>query len=136
MPTIETSAPFIALDVGDAPEVIAPDGSAVRVLVRSESGSMAQFLLPGFAVSRAVVHRTVTELWYFIAGRGQMWLSFSGHEAIVDVVAGSSIAVPVGTAFQFCSRSADALQVVAVTMPPWPGDGEAVVVSGPWSATV
>ena len=35
---------------------------------------MARFSLPPFAVSRAVVHRTVDEVWYFLAGHGRMWL--------------------------------------------------------------
>ena len=127
---------FAALHVDDAADVLAPDGSVVRVLARTGGGSMARFSLPGFGVSRAVVHRTVDELWYFIAGRGQMWLRCGDHESIIDVVPGTSIAIPVGTAFQFCSRSADTLQAVGVTMPPWPGHDEAVVVNGPWSATV
>jgi mannose-6-phosphate isomerase-like protein (cupin superfamily) len=45
------------------------------------------------------------------------------------------VSIPVGTAFQF--RASDmALESVAVTMPPWPGDGEAELVSGhdPWRA--
>ncbi len=132
----ESPVGFAALHLDDAPEVLAPDGSMVRVLVRTTGGSMALFCLPGFGVSRAVVHRTVDELWYFVAGRGQMWLRCGGQESIVDAVPGTSVAIPVGTEFQFRSVSADTLQAAGVTMPPWPGENEAVVVKGPWSATV
>ena len=127
---------FATLHPDDAPEVIAPDGSAVRVLVRSAGGSMARFSLPPFAVSRAVVHRTVDEVWYFLSGHGRMWLRNNHHETIVAVAAGLSVAIPAGTAFQFRSDSAQPLQAVGVTMPPWPGDDEADAVHGPWPATL
>lgn len=127
---------FATLHVDAAPEVVAPDGSAVRVLVHTASGSMARFSLPAFAVSRAVVHRTVDEVWYFLAGTGRMWLRAGDREATVDVTAGMSVAIPVGTAFQFRSDSAEQLQAIGVTMPPWPGEGEALPAEGPWSATV
>jgi mannose-6-phosphate isomerase-like protein (cupin superfamily) len=127
---------FAAMHVDNAPDVVAPDGSAVRVLVRTASGSMARFSLPPFAVSHAVAHRTVDELWYFLAGSGRMWLRAGDREAIIDVAAGLSVAVPVGTAFQFRSDSAEPLQAVGVTMPPWPGEDEAIALAGPWPATV
>lgn len=97
---------------------------------------MARFSLPPFAVSRAVAHRTVDELWYFLAGSGRMWLRCGERETIADVAAGLSVAIPAGTAFQFRSDSAEPLQAVGVTMPPWPGEDEALPAEGPWSATV
>jgi len=51
----------------------APDGSNVRLLVSGRNGSMAHFELPPGQTSRAVAHRTVEEIWYFLAGRGEMW---------------------------------------------------------------
>jgi mannose-6-phosphate isomerase-like protein (cupin superfamily) len=127
---------FTVVHVEDAPEVVAPDCSAVRVLVRTAGGSMARFSLPPFAVSRAVAHRTVDEVWYFLAGSGRIWLRSGDREEIIDVIAGLSVAIPGGTAFQFRSDSAVPLQAVGVTMPPWPGEGEALPAEGPWSATV
>ncbi len=127
---------FATLHVDDAPEVVAPDGSAVRVLVRTAGGSMARFSLPPSAISRAVVHRSVDEVWYFLAGSGRMWLRFGAREAVIDVAPGMSVAIPAGTAFQFCSNSAASLQAIGVTMPPWPGPDEALPVEGPWSETI
>jgi mannose-6-phosphate isomerase-like protein (cupin superfamily) len=127
---------FSGLPVDVAPDVVAPDGSAVRVLVRTARVSMARFSLPPFAVSRAVAHRTVEEVWYFLAGTGRMWLRGGGRDAIIGVAPGMSVAIPAGTAFQFRSDSAEPLQAIGVTMPPWPGNGEAVAVDGPWAATI
>jgi len=119
-----------------APDVMAPDGSEVRILCGLSRGSMAQFSLPAGAVSKAVAHRTVEEVWCFIAGRGRLWRRLDGKEEIVEVGAGVSISIPVGTQFQFRCDGAEPLVAVGTTMPPWPGGDEATVVEGPWKPTV
>ena len=55
------------------PDAIAPDGSAVRLLLELRGGGMAHFELGPHQVSKAVTHRTVEEIWYFVSGQGQMW---------------------------------------------------------------
>jgi mannose-6-phosphate isomerase-like protein (cupin superfamily) len=115
------------------PDAIAPDGSAVRVLVSLAGGSMAVFELAAGATSAAVRHRTVEELWYFVGGRGEMWRrDADGEESVVAVEAGVSLDIPLGTAFQFRSTGTEPLAAVGTTMPPWPGDDEAVPVEGVW----
>ena len=122
--------------VNGAPDAIAPDGSEVRVLCRTGRGSMAQFVLPPGAVSHAVAHRTVEELWCFIAGRGRMWRRFGDRDEVVGVGPGISVSILAGTHFQFrCSGDGDPLVAVGVTMPPWPGEAEAYAVEGYWSPT-
>jgi mannose-6-phosphate isomerase-like protein (cupin superfamily) len=59
-----------------------------------------------------------------------MWRSQDGHEDVVSIGPGTCLTIPLGTAFQFRSLAGDPLSVVAVTMPPWPGDDEAVLVDG------
>ena len=56
-----------------SPDVVAPDGSDVRILLRLDRGGMAQFELAAGQVSRAVAHRTVEEIWYVLHGTGEMW---------------------------------------------------------------
>ena len=116
------------------PDVMAPDGSEVRLLSISVRGSMAHFRLPPGAVSKPVRHHTVEELWFFTSGHGQMWRRDAGGEAVLDVEAGMSIDIPVGTSFQFRAGDGAALEAVAVTMPPWPGMEEAEFVIGVWEA--
>ena len=115
--------------------VVAPDGSDVRVLLGLAGGGMAHFSLPAEAVSAAVTHRTVEEIWFIIAGSGQMWRRQGSIEAVTELAAGTCVTIPLGTHFQFRAGRACALEAVAITMPPWPGDGEAVPVSGPWRPT-
>jgi mannose-6-phosphate isomerase-like protein (cupin superfamily) len=117
-------------------DVRAPDGSELRVLLSLASGSMAHFLLPAGQISRAVRHRTVEEIWYVLSGHGEMWRSTGGQEEVVALAPGLCLTIPVGVGFQFRAQWGAGLAAVAITMPPWPGDGEAELVEGKWEPTV
>ena len=117
-------------------DAIAPDGSDVRTLLGREGGGMAHFELGPDQISTAVTHRTVEEIWYFLSGRGQMWRRDEASASIVDVHAGVCLTIPSGVHFQFRSFGPDPLAAIGVTMPPWPGEGEATVVRGAWQPTV
>jgi mannose-6-phosphate isomerase-like protein (cupin superfamily) len=126
---------FATMRLPAAPTVTAPDGSDVRVLLRASSGSMAHFELAAGRVARAVTHRTVEEVWYILAGRGQMWRRQGEREEVVDLEPGVCLTIPVGTHFQFRASPSERVAAVAVTMPPWPDEAEAVFVRGPWQAS-
>ncbi len=115
---------------------VAPDGSDVRILLRLEGGSMAHFELGPGQTSTAVVHRTIEEIWFFLSGRGEMWRKQGGREKVVTVQSGVCLTIPLGTHFQFRSTGDQPLAAIGVTMPPWPGEGEAIVVKGKWKPTV
>lgn len=117
---------------------IAPDGSEVRVLLRLDSGSMAHFKLAPGETSVPVAHRTIEEIWYFLAGQGEMWRKLGDQEEVVAVERGVCITIPVGTHFQFRALGDEPLEAVGITMPPWPGEGESYSVDGnpDWKAAV
>jgi mannose-6-phosphate isomerase-like protein (cupin superfamily) len=119
-----------------ARDVVAPDGSDVRVLLDLAGGGMAHFTLAAGETSAAVVHRTVEEIWFVLSGRGEMWRSADGRQEVVALEPGVCLTIPLGTRFQFRTLGDEPLAAVAVTMPPWPGEGEAVVVDGAWPPTV
>ena len=127
---------FETMRVPAAKDARAPDGSDVRVLLSLPSGGMALFELAPGATSTAVTHRTVGEIWLFLAGRGEMWRRQGGREEVAPVEPGVCVTIPSGTQFQFRSLGADPLVAVGVTMPPWPGADEAAVVPGKWQPTV
>lgn len=114
------------------PDDIAPDGSEVRILCRIDGGSTAEFLLAPGKVSRAVVHRTIEEVWYVLEGTGEMWRSIDDSPVYTELTAGTSLTIPVGTAFQFRSNGDVALRLLGLTIPQWPGADEAMSVRGPW----
>ena len=131
--------PSIAFDTkraGAAPDAIAPDGAQVRVLCATARCSMAVFSLAPGMVSKAVAHRTVEEIWYVTRGRGRMWRRSSEREDITEIAVGVSLSLPTGTHFQFRCDGDEPLEAVAVTMPPWPGEGEAYIVAGKWPPNV
>jgi mannose-6-phosphate isomerase-like protein (cupin superfamily) len=115
----------------DAPVVLAPDGSVVRVLPALVGGSAAHFELAPGCTSRAVSHKAVEEVWYFLSGYGEFWRKLGSEEKTVSVEAGTCLTVPAGTAFQFRALGDEPLAAFGVTMPPWQ-DGEALDASGPW----
>jgi len=115
----------------DKPDDIAPDGSQVRLLVTGDAGSMAHFSLATGECSIAQQHRSVEELWYFVAGRGRMCIG----DEIMDVAAGTSVRIPPRTRFQFVSTGPQRLEAIGVTMPPWPGPTEAIDAPAYWPPT-
>lgn len=54
----------------------------------------------------------------------------------MDLQSGVAVSIPVGTEFQFRTIGDVALEVAITTMPPWPGEDEAVLVDGTWQASV
>jgi mannose-6-phosphate isomerase-like protein (cupin superfamily) len=116
--------------------VVAPDGSDVRILCSVPAGSLIHFTLGADECSVAVRHRTVDEIWYFLTGAGEVWRKQGPVESVVPARPGLSLTIPRGTEFQFRASSDGSLVAIAITMPPWPGAGEAVAVPGRWPATV
>ena len=127
---------FETRTLGAQPDATAPDGTAVRLLLSLPGGSMAHFELPAGAVSHAVIHRTVEEIWFIVSGRGSIWRRQDGLERTEALSPGAALTIPLGTAFQFRAEAGSPLSFVAITMPPWPGSAEAAAVPGPWSPTV
>ena len=130
--------------ISPEPDVMALDGSEVRLLCELPRGAMAMFTLPPDAISKAVAHRTIEELWCVIRGRGRIWRKIGDREDVTDLVAGvSSIYLALAYDWvhgdwsgQFRNDGSQPLDIIAATMPPWPGDGEAYLVDGEWEPTV
>ena len=99
-------------------------------------GWACRFSLASKAVSKAVTHRMIEEIWYFTSGNGRMWRKLGELEEVVEVCPGISISIPTGTHFQFRCDGVEPLVAIGATMPPWPGDEEAVPVQGRWDPTV
>ena len=123
---------FATVRIGAGYDALAPDGSEIRLLPALAGGSMAHCTLPPGGVSKAIVHRSVEEIWFVVSGRGALWRKQSALEEIVDVEAGVGLTIAAGTESQFRAAGAEPLIIVLVTMPPWPGPDEAVRVADHW----
>ena len=129
-------ADFETMRLPPRPDAVAPDGSDVRVLLHLAGGSMAHFELGPRQTSIAVTHQSVEEIWLVLSGRGEMWRRQGDREEVVSLEPGVCLTIPRNTHFQFRSLGDGPLTAVGVTMPPWPGEGEASNVHGPWTPTV
>ena len=118
----------------EAYDTLAPDGSEIRILAATPSASMAHCSLPPGCTSLAVAHRTVEEVWYFLAGKGEVWRKLGDREEVVEVSPGTSLSIPSGARFQCRNTGDTALQFVLATIPAWPGPDEAYRVASPWPA--
>jgi mannose-6-phosphate isomerase-like protein (cupin superfamily) len=127
-----SSVPFTTVQLPIAHDVLAPDGSEIRVLAGTARCSMAHGLLPPGGVSRAIVHQTVEEVWYVLSGQAEIWRQSGDDAQVITATAGTSLTIPVGTAFQFRTIGDEPFQFIMLTIPPWPGADEAVFVDGIW----
>lgn len=124
--------PFTTTTPADAYDVLAPDGSEIRFLATLGGASAVHCTLPAGSVSKAVTHRTVEEVWYFVSGTGEVWRKEGETEEVTAVEPGMCLTIPLGTDFQFRADDAGPLVFFIVTLPPWPGEDEAVPVEDHW----
>ena len=115
------------------PDVTAPDGSEIRLLIdrrhHASAASMVEVTLPAGQVSRPVWHQNVEEVWYVLQGQGEVWRCPPNADpalcAALAVKPGDSLVIPPRWRFQFRASTAGELRFLCFTVPPWPGDDEA-----------
>lgn len=113
-----------------------PAGAEVRLLMNNQYGGMAHCTLKASTISKPVRHKTVSEFWHVLSGKGQIWRRTKDSSVITDLMPGVSIDISLGTDFQYRSFDDD-LIFICVTMPPWSGADEAEYVDkGAWTPTL
>jgi mannose-6-phosphate isomerase-like protein (cupin superfamily) len=117
--------PWETVDLREAADDRAPDGSEIHLLVTVPGGSVCVCRLPASATTQPVRHRTVVEVWYVISGSGALWRGSDGMEEEVELISGRGVTIPLGTAFQFRAGEDGPLEFLIGTFPPWPGPQEA-----------
>jgi len=118
------------------PDDKSPVGADIRYLIDGNRGNMIHSTVPPHQVNRATVHATVDEFWYVLEGHGEIWRDDGVESSITALVPGTSIDIPVGTAFQYRNVSDADLKFICIAMPPWPGESEATFVEGKWQPTM
>lgn len=120
----------------EKPDAKSPAGEDIRYIMDGETGNMIHSTVHPHQINRATVHATVSEFWFVLEGRGEVWRDDGEESCITDLVPGTSVDIPVGTAFQYRNISDQELKFICIAMPPWPGDSEATYVDGIWKPTV
>lgn len=130
----EPHSPLQTISLPAERDVVAPDGSDIRVLLRTDRASLAHGTLAVGLTSVTVTHRTVSEMWFVVGGGAEVWRRFGGEESIVAVATGDALTIPLGARFQYRTVGDVPFEFVMCTMPAWPDADEAVPVDGPWQA--
>ena len=109
------------------------EGIEIRELTRGRLGSLAHCTVRPGAVSHAAMHKNFEELWYVLAGDGQLWLRCDQEEYTTELRPGLTLAIPVAAHFQFRNRGPLPLEFVIASVPPFPGAQQVGSVAGPWT---
>jgi len=118
------------------PDAKSPAGADIRFLIDGDIGNMIHSTVPPQQINKATVHATVHEFWYVLEGYGEIWRDNGVESCVTVLVPGTSLDIPVGTAFQYRNVSNSDLKFICIDMPPWPGDSEATYVDGKWQPTI
>jgi len=118
------------------PDDKSPAGADIRFLMDSEGGNMIHSTVPPHQINKATVHATVSEFWYILEGRGEIWRDNGIQSSVTELVPRTAIDIPVGTSFQYRNISDEDLKFICISMPPWPGESEATFVRGKWEPTI
>lgn len=120
----------------DRPDAKSPAGADIRFIMDGTTGNMIHSTVPSGQINRATIHKTVSEFWYILEGKGEIWRKDETEERVTSLTPGVSIDIPVGTAFQYRNVGSEPLKFICITMPPWPGDEEASHLTGAWNPTI
>lgn len=118
------------------PDAKSPAGADIRFIMDGATGNMIHSTVPVGQINRATIHATVSEFWYILEGKGEIWRRDQVDERVTQLEAGVSIDIPVGTAFQYRNVGTVPLKFICIAMPPWPGDDEATHLDGVWTPTL
>jgi mannose-6-phosphate isomerase-like protein (cupin superfamily) len=118
------------------PDAKSPAGANIRFIMDGPTGNMIHSTVPPGQINRATIHASVSEFWHVLEGAGQIWRKANAEEKVTPLLPGTSIDIPVGTAFQYRCDGPTPLKFICISMPPWPGDQEATHLPGPWQPTI
>jgi mannose-6-phosphate isomerase-like protein (cupin superfamily) len=127
-----TGGGWSTIDLPDAFDYRASDGSELRRLLDCDQGDVAHLRLPTNSTTAPVCCRTVDQVWYVLEGEGEMWRSRDATDEAVPVGAGTCLTIPAGTTFQCRNLRLPPLELVIGTFPRLPGPGGAEVADGLW----
>ena len=116
----------------EQPDAKSPAGADVRFLLEGETGTMIHCTLPPHQTNRTIVHATVSEFWYVLEGHGEIWRDDGLESSVTALVPGTSIDIPVGTAFQYRNVSDVDPRFICIAMPPWPRECEPTIIEAKW----
>jgi mannose-6-phosphate isomerase-like protein (cupin superfamily) len=103
------------------PDDIALDTAEIRKVFAAKEASVVHCTLPPKAVSVAARLVGIHEIWYFIEGRGCIWLKEEREVEgkVKELGPGTCLTIPASVHFQYRNTGTDPLTFLCVTMPPF-----------------
>lgn len=118
------------------PDAKSPAGADIRYIMDGTTGNMIHSTVLPYQINKATIHATVSEFWFILEGYGEVWRDDGEESCVTTLVPGTSVDIPVGTAFQYRNVSDVELKFICISMPRWPGDSEATFIKGIWQPTI
>ncbi len=115
-------------NIDDVPAFQTKDGSEIRELLAHRNSaiahqSLAEARLAVGQTTAAHFHRQTEEIYYILAGEGQMWL---GNE-MRTVGPGDAIAIPPGLVHQIANTGSEELRFLCCCAPPYEDEDTVMV---------
>lgn len=124
---------FTTADVAKTPSFLSDDGSEIRPMPSMLDVESVHCRLPKHGVIQASKHRTVSQIWYVLAGKGDLWMkSRLGKETVLGLHPGFAVTVPLGYGFQFRNTGEKDLDIFIVNTTKWSGAGELIPIENHW----
>ena len=129
------TTPLLKNRRAEAPDILAPDGAEIRILLDRQQGatrlSLAEALVKPGERTACVSHQTIEEFWYILKGAG-LFHRFSPdglEQQTAEVAPGDALLIPTGYRFYVENTGDEDLIFLCADTPPWPGPDEAIVWS-------
>lgn len=108
---------------------LAMDNIEIRLLIDQKNhGGIAHGRMLPRSVSEAISHKSVFESWFILSGSGKIWRKIGDVERLDSLKPHMIVDMPLGVEYQFASND-EPLVFLIMTMPPWPGSAETILLS-------
>lgn len=114
-------------------DYVAPSGSTeIRLLPNLPRGEIVHATTPAYRVSEPAVLDGITEFFYVLDGRGELWRAAGGDDEVTELVPGRCVAMPPATPFQY-RTGAQSLSFLVITAPRWERERWSRATRGRWA---
>lgn len=124
---------FTTANLATTTSFLSDDGSEIRPMPSIQGVESVHCRLPKGGAIQASEHRTVSQIWYVISGKGELWLkSHAKKETVLPLQPGVAVTVPLGYGFQFHNTGEQDLDIFIVNTTKWSGAGELIPIKNHW----
>jgi mannose-6-phosphate isomerase-like protein (cupin superfamily) len=111
--------PWTTADLPEQPDQMSPSGaSEIRLLPGFAAGELAHATVAPKHTAKSAVLSGMSEFYFVLEGRGELWRRRDSFEETVDLVPGRCASIPSGVSFQY-KTTAESLTFIVASLPRW-----------------